>query len=240
MGAKNHKVNTASEKYNSFKESCCSVDEGLLDDGDFYMMNYGFENSKDRNYLKNTKDLEEKKLEEKCKQEIEDIEKEKNKVIKEDKENDNKFEEKKENLLNKNRNKKYQIFKIFSLILFNLVLIFFCLVLFYFYFNHSDKKQKGSIECIYFYPGNQIDILNPNYNYDKDILQILINGKEINKNEKYKSNSTDSFNVTIKLFSDSIDLSDMFTSQNVKTVIMKSQSSIKIINMKNVFEIVHF
>ena len=33
-----------------------------------------------------------------------------------------------------------------------------------------------------------------------------------------------------------IDLSDMFTSQNVKTVIMKSQNSIKIKNMRNVFE----
>ena len=108
--------------------------------------------------------------------------------------------------------------------------------MFFFIFDFFDKIQKGSIECTYFYPGNEIDILNPNYNYEKEILQIFINDKEINKNEKYKSNGTDSFNVTIKLFSDCIDLSNMFSSQNVKTVIMKSQSSIKIKNMRNVFE----
>ena len=187
----------------------------------------------DRNSSKSMKYLEEKKLEEKYKKEIEDIEKEKE--IKEVKENEYNFEAINEKLINNERG-KCKKFQIFSLILFNLVLIFLCLVLFYFYFYHSGKNQKGSIECIYFYPGNEIDILNPNYNYDKDSLKIFINDKEINKNEKFKSNKTDSFNVTIKLLSDSIDLSDMFTSQNVKSVIMRSQSSIKIKNMRNVFE----
>ena len=230
MGANNYKL-----KKNIVHRGLSECSRTIYDRNfDGYLIDDNLENSEKGDYSKNIKNLEEKKLEEKCKKEIEDLEKEKE--INEKKENNGKFEETNESLLSNERTGKYKKLKILSIIFYNLVLIFICLYLFYFYFCHSGNKQKGSIECIYIYPGNEIDILNPNYIYDKDILQIFINDKEINKNEKFKSNNTESFNVTIKLFSDSIDLSDMFTSQSVKTVIMRSQSSIKIKNMRNVFK----
>jgi len=204
---------------------------------DFYCDDFG-----KRNSLKNKKDLEEKKLEEKCKKEIEDIEKDKEikseKTYNDEKKDENnyKVEEGNESLLINNIAKEAKELKKLFIIFFLSGLIIISLILFFEIFDFFAKIQKGSIECTYFYPGKEINILNPNYNYENDTLQIFINDEEINKTEKYKSNNTDSFNVTIKLFTDSIDLSNMFTSQNVKSVIMRSENSIKIKNMTNVFE----
>jgi hypothetical protein len=217
---------------------------------DNYMIDFSKEDidiaNKDKiiNDFKSGKDLEKNKLEEKRKQEIEENEKDKEKQINSEKENneekkeENNYKdgEKNERLLIINKSEESTELKKLYVIYFLSGLIVISLILFFIIFDFFAKIQKGTIECTYFSPGNEINILNPNYNYEKDILQIFINDKEINKNEKYKSNGTDSFNVTIKLFSDNIDLSDMFTSQNVKTVIMKSQNSIKIKNMRNVFE----
>lgn len=232
-----------SEPDNILKSDVCMInlDEESIDLADKDNKLNDFESRKSS---QNRKDLEEKKLEEKCKHETEDIQKDKEKQMKLEKEyNEEKKEEniykagdKNERLLIINKSEASKEIKKLYVIYFLSGLIVISLILFFIIFDFFAKIQKGSIECTYFYPGNEIDILNPNYSYEKDILQIFINDKEINKNEKYKSNNTDSFNVTIKLFSDSIDLSDMFTSQNVKTVIMKSQSSIKIKNMRNVFE----
>jgi hypothetical protein len=216
--------------------------ESEFDDNIILKEELKFDDLGSRNSSKNIKNLEEEKLEEKCKKEIEDIERDKE--IKSDilnneekkEENNYKVRERNENLLIIKKTEESKELKKLYLIYFLTGLIIISLLLFFYIFDFFAKIQKGNIECTYFYPGNEIDILNPNYNYEKDFLQIFINDKEINKNEKYKSNNTDSFNVTIKLFSDSIDLSDMFSSQNVKTVIMRSQSSIKIKNMKNVFE----
>jgi len=139
MGAKNSNI-SKNVKQISFAA-------GGFYEGSDYDEN-GLECFEDRNPSKSMKYLEEKRLEEKCKKEIEDIENEK-----EIKENEYKFEAINEKLINNERGKCKKL-KIFSLILLNLVLIFLCLVLFYFYFYYSGKKQKGSIECIYFYPGN--------------------------------------------------------------------------------------
>jgi len=214
-------------------------DDSLIIDSNDYKIKLDYDDFETKNSEKDKKNLEEKKLEEKCKQEIENIEKDKE--IKSDKayneeekeENNYKVGEEYEELLYSNTSK--EIKKLY-IIFFLSGLIIISLILFFEIFDFFAKIQKGSIECTYFYPGNEINILNPNYNYENDTLQIFINDEEISKTEKYKSNSTDSFNVTIKLFTDSIDLSNMFTSQNVKSVIMRSQNSIKIKNMTNVFE----
>lgn len=158
---------------------------------------------------------------------------------KEEKKEDNNDENEEQIEDNGKKNEELKEKKKLYAIIFLSALIVISLILFFFIFDFFPDLSTATIECTYYSPGEGIYILNPDFTYEdeeKDDITILINDKEIDKKEKYKTTKGD-FNVTIKINIEELDMSYMFSSQNIKTFRMKSKSeNMAISNMTGSFE----
>lgn len=164
------------------------------------------------------------------------------KEVKEGKDEKKENEENEEHEGSRDRNEKSEKKKTEELkekkkliaIIFLSVLIVISIIIFALVFTFFPDYYNGIIKCKYKGNGEKAYILNKDYSINGEI-KIVVNNKTY-KNENPLIKHDGEFDVTIKIYSDEIEMDNMFTYTNIKTANMTSEKNTKIVNMGRCFE----
>jgi len=107
------------------------------------------------------------------------------------------------------------------------IIIFAC------FFEFSPESPKGVMYAIYKGSEDNSDINIFREDFQRDKIGIVIDNKNI---DEIKYNSVTKFNVEIYFYSDTIDMSNMFTKTNLMEVNLTSNNDLKITSMESAFE----
>ena len=126
--------------------------------------------------------------------------------------------------------------KIIAILLLSLIIIV-SIIVFAYILDFFKDFSLGTIECEYYNPGTEIEILSPYFNIYNDMgIVIKINNDKEYRNENPKIKAKGNITAVIKIFESKFNMTNMFKSTYIKKVKMISTKDSSISNLASSFE----